>query len=489
MRLSKRLLAVPAVALAVASVAATTTTAPANRAHADKYAAAAPDPEAPTERLVDVECKKGKAGPFPCKAMDLLSFVPMAEFYEEAPDHRNSLGSTRKLSEVWGWVSPETGQEYVAVGMFNAVAFFNVSNPYAPAYLGKIETDTPLDMVWFDVKTYQNYAIITAEATPFGMLTFDWTRLEGLDQDYDRTFEADGVYAPNLTAHNVVVNEESGYAYLVGAGTIAGALTSIAGTAAGTPYGTTVAAEPCRGGLHAVDLSDPTFPVFGGCFATDGYTHDAQCVIYDGPDADYQGREICFAYNEDHVFVIDMTDKLAILEISSFTYPGANYTHQGWLTEDGRHIVFNDEGDEGAGSNTLTHVANVEDLDNPAYVGAFDHGTTSIDHNNYMHDGLIWQSNYTTGLRVLEPGNLDNLELETIAFVDTFPSHDNAVFLGTWGNYPYLPSGNIVISGGSEGLFIVRLAPEAGGDKPSSDSPACTKRPEQSKGKPKFCDA
>ncbi len=490
MRLSKRLVAIPATIAAIASVvaAAAPTTTFDNRAHADKYSAAAPDPEAPTERLVDVPCKKGKADAFPCKNMDLLSFVPMSEFYEEAGDHVGTLGGTRKLSEVWGWANPATGNEFVAVGMFNAVAFFNVSDPYNPMYLGKITTDTPADMVWFDVKSYQNFAIITAEATPYGMITFDWTRLEGLGQDLERTFSPDGIYAANLTAHNVVVNEESGYAYLVGAGTIAGALTSIPGPIVGAPYGTTVAAEPCRGGLHAVDISDPTFPVFGGCYATDGYTHDAQCVIYDGPDADYTDREICFAYNEDDVVIIDMTMKTAILEIAKFTYDGAQYTHQGWMTEDGRHLIFNDEGDENGGQGTQTWIANIEDLDNPKMVGAWQHGTASIDHNNYILDGLVYQSNYTSGLRVLSMGDLDKAELETVAFFDTFPSHDNPVFLGTWGNYPYLPSGNIVISGGSEGLFMVRLAPEVGGPKAKADSPACNKRPAQSNGKPPFCE-
>lgn len=425
------------------------------RIHEQKYASAAPDPEAPTERLVDVPCNGKKADVFPCKNMDLLSFVPMAEFYEDADDHIDTIGNL-KLSEIWGWANPETGNEFVGVGAFNSVAFFNVTDPFNPLYLGKINTATPADLQWFDIKSYDNFAIITGEATPFGMLIFDWTRLEGLDQDHTRTFEPDALYGPNIAAHNVVVNEDTGFAYLVGSGTIAGALTSIPGTTAGTPYGTTVAAEACRGGLHAVDLNDPLLPVFAGCFATDGYVHDAQCVIYDGPDADYTGREICFAYNEDHVFIVDMTLKVAILEISSFTYDGASYTHQGWLTEDGRHLVFNDEGDE-PGKNTTTYIADVSDLDNPVMVGEYDHGTTSIDHNNYILNGLAYQSNYTTGLRIMDLDGIETAELETIAFFDTFPSHDNAVFLGTWGNYPYLPSGNIVISGGAEGLFIVRL--------------------------------
>ncbi|MFT5222891.1 MAG: choice-of-anchor B domain-containing protein, partial [Glaciecola sp.] len=183
-----------------------------------------------------------------------------------------------------------------------------------------------------------------------------------------------------------------------------------------------------------------------------------QCVIYDGPDTDWTNAEICFAYNENEVVIVDMTDKILSFEIARFTYDQLSYTHQGWLTEDFTHILFNDEGEEDTYDiNTRTLIADVSDLDNPTLVGAYLHDTTSIDHNNYILDGLAYQSNYTSGLRILDLDGVATAELETIGFFDTFPDHDNPVYAGTWGNYPYLPSGNIVISGGEEGLFIVRL--------------------------------
>ena len=43
-----------------------------------------------------------------------------------------------------------------------------------------------------------------------------------------------------------------------------------------------------------VDVSDPAAPFSPGCVPNDGYVHDAQCVIYTGPDTQYTGREICF---------------------------------------------------------------------------------------------------------------------------------------------------------------------------------------------------
>lgn len=57
----------------------------------------------------------------------------------------------------------------------------------------------------------------------------------------------------------------------------------------------------CKGGLFMLDVFNPANPVSPGCVSQDGYVHDAQCVVYDGPDIQYLGKEICFNYNEDTV--------------------------------------------------------------------------------------------------------------------------------------------------------------------------------------------
>ncbi len=46
------------------------------------------------------------------------------------------------------------------------------------------------------------------------------------------------------------------------------------------------------GGLFVVNVQDPLHPRYEGCYGDDGYTHDAQCLVYRGPDTDYQGREV-----------------------------------------------------------------------------------------------------------------------------------------------------------------------------------------------------
>ena len=95
-----------------------------------------------------------------------------------------------------------------------------------------------------------------------------------------------------------------------------------------------------------VDLNDPAAPAFAGCFADDGYTHDAQCVVYDGPDNRFTGREICFNSNEDTLTIVDVTDKSDPTMLSRVGYDGSAYSHQGWLTEDGSHFLMGDGFDE-----------------------------------------------------------------------------------------------------------------------------------------------
>ena len=55
----------------------------------------------------------------------------------------------------------------------------------------------------------------------------------------------------------------------------------------------------CKAGLIFIDMKDPSNPTTPGCAGQDLYVHDAQCIVYRGPDSRYDGRDICYGYNED----------------------------------------------------------------------------------------------------------------------------------------------------------------------------------------------
>ncbi|HEU5085729.1 MAG TPA: choice-of-anchor B family protein [Acidimicrobiales bacterium] len=408
------------------------------------------------ERLSDVPCVDGMAGPFPCDGVDLLSFVPAEEFDGQGQ------------SDLWGWTDPETGDEYVMMGKTDGTAFFRVTDPTNPVYLGALPNPAALQEIWHDIKVYEDHAFIVSESMPHGMLVFDLTRLRDVTEP--REWDADATYSGTPSAHNIAINEDTGYAYIVG------------GNAA------IVAPDVCLSGLHMVDINDPQNPTFAGCYLLEGgpgtaartvgspvqeaspaaYVHDAQCVIYDGPDTRYTGRELCFNFAEDAMDIADVTDKLNPTTVGTTDYDGVAYTHQGWLTEDHRYVLANDELDEvGGAPTTRTIVLDVTDLENPQVHFIHEHETPSIDHNNYVHEGLVYQSNYTSGLRILDVSNVAGGTLEPEAFFDVFPANDDPTFDGTWSNYPYFESGTIAVSGIGEGLFLVRRS-GSGDDGPTT---------------------
>jgi choice-of-anchor B domain-containing protein len=384
----------------------------------------------PQERMTDLRCEDGMAGIFPCHKIDLASFVPL--------DELESVWT----NDVWGWTDSQTGKDYALVSKYEGTAFVDITDAYDPVYLGTLPTEVPGNNgnIWGDLKVYDNHAYIVTEAAGHGMQVFDLTRLRGVTEPQEWT--VDNTVKTFGQAHNIAMNEDSATAYVVGAWrdvTIPGC-------------------EGVHGGPIAFDVSDPKNPEVAGCYGEDGYTHDIQCVDYAGPDADYTGREICVASNEDTVTVLDATDKANIEMVARAPYETSAYTHQGWFTEDHAYFLLGDELDElfGTVDGTTTYVWNLTDLDNPVLQGADNNGNGSIDHNIFIKDGLAYHSNYTSGLRVNDTYRVDQGRLTERGFFDVYPANDDTTFAGTWGNYPYFDSGIVVVTGIEEGLFVLK---------------------------------
>lgn len=384
------------------------------------------------------KCKDGLvADYFPCDGVDMLGHVTMSE-----------LGSVF-VNDMWGWIDPVTGQDFALVGGSEGVFFIDISDPKRPVVQGLLPTHTTAGGdFWRDIKVYEDHAFVVSENSRHGVQVFDLTALRDFSGDYT-TYEADARYTGVGSVHNIGINEDTGYAYAVGSS----ASQSING---------------CGSGLHMIDISSPTNPTFAGCFDGHGYVHDTQCVVYDGPDADYQGHELCFnstPSGPESVSVVDVTDKSNPVPISDTNYPNGAYSHQGWLSPDSATFFHGDEIDEAAGqvAETTTRVWDMTDLDAPVLAETFANDTTSIDHNMYTEGDLMYQSNYTTGLRVMDIDGAASEGLEELAYFDVYPDNDNASFEGgAWSNYPYFSQKHIVgVSSIDRGFFILRVQPSA----------------------------
>ena len=413
---------------------------------------------APMAAAQEASCVNGSAGPYACDGVDLMARMPIPEI---DADFSQDERATASVNDIWGWTDPQTGREYALVGRTDGVALVDISNQESPVYMANLPTHEPDSACGSqrDVKVYRNYAYVVAEVCPNGLQVFDLTRVRSITNPPVTLPEA-GHYGRFADAHNVFIDTTTGYAYAVG-------ISQSQNIPDDYPR-----PEACGSGLHIVNLQNPTNPQFAGCAMPSGYVHDTQCVIYSGPDTEYQGREICFSSSVEDVSITDVTNKVAPQNISTSTYPMANYVHQGWLAKGQRYFLQNDELDEenSAVSNTTTYIWDMQDLDAPELIGTFEWPTTSPDHNLYVRDDFALASNYTTGLRILDISDIH--QPFQAGYFDTYPQNNKLEFDGSWSNYPFYESGIIAVSDISNGLFLLRPTIEGlDSDDPSPGIP------------------
>ena len=394
-----------------------------------------------------VACVDSMAAGHSCHRVDLLSRL--------MPDR---LEADRVL-DMWGWTDSISGREYALVATEEAVAFVDVSDPINPAYLGRLPSHDSTRSDWRDLKVYHDYMFVVVDgAGANGLQVFDLTLLRS-PPSVPHVFSASARYDGFDQAHNVAVNTATGYAYVVGSNSGA-----------------------CTQGLHMVDIRTPTQPAYAGCFrdhatgnSGDGYTHDVQCVVYSGPDADHTGKELCIGANINGISIADVTDKAQPQKITSVEYPDAAYAHQAWLTEDQRYLFLNDETDELTRHwlslpplpGTRTLIWDLLDVDDPVLMHEYFGSTGASDHNLYILGDTLYMANYASGLRIVDIA--DPAAPVEIAHFDTYPFSDHAGLHGAWTAYPFFGSGTIAITSGHHGLFLAALVAD---DRTAAETPS-----------------
>lgn len=374
-------------------------------------------------------CMEGAVEGFDCTDIELYAYVPASLL--TAPEHARGV----RVNDNWGWTDSQTGKEYALVGRNDGTSFIDITDPTNPVLIGDLPKtrNTPRSQLWRDVKTFENHAYIVADgAGAHGMQIFDLTRLRDVASP-PVMFEADVLYrgeGNNVveSSHNVIINEATGFAYLTSRG--------------------------CAG-MHMIDINEPKDPVFVGC-SEPGGTHDAQCVIYEGPDSRYQGSEICLRMSGNRFQISDVTDKANPVELSNASHPNPAYMHQGWVTEDHRYFIMDDESDVIAGNveTTRTLVWDLDDLEDPVLAREFFGSLPASAHNLYVKGDFTYQANYNYGLHILDVS--DPLNPTEVGMFDTAPYRTGAGFGGAWSTYPFFDSGTIIVTSMQEGLFMLK---------------------------------
>ena len=378
-------------------------------------------------------CQGNAADEFPCHDVDLLSHIA-----------RSDLSSRPgAIADVWGFVDLNTEREYALLGTMNGLAVIDVTDPTAPFEVGTVpgaRSD------WRDVKVTQRYDeadhrwnTYAYVSTEYGgrLVVVDLTELPnhvGLARRSDTS--AHNVYVSNVDYTTGVPLDESGAPPVL--------------QVLGSPMG--------HGAARSFDVRDP-LDVRQVAAARGGYSHDAtSMLVTDDRAAVCKGQpdacEVLLDFNETEIEIWDYSDQSAPRRLSSTTYADAGYVHSGWWSEDGRFLFVHDEFDESeANLNTTVRVFDLADLEDPELVHTWTGPTGAIDHNGYVRGNRYYMSTYSRGLTVLDI--TDPLDPVEVGFFDTHPASDGRNFVGAWGVYPFLPSGNVLISDIGAGLFVV----------------------------------
>ena len=317
------------------------------------------------------------------------------------------------LNDIWGYVDSE-GREYAIVGLVDGTSFVDVSNPSVPIEKAFIAGPT---CVWRDIKTWGKYAYVVHDGVSFpesqGLMIVDLSNIATGNITYSH-FYFDNHFN---NAHNIYI-DENGVVYLFGGN-----------------YGS--------GGALMFDVSqNPENPEYLGVFE-DYYLHDGMvrgdtlwgAAIYGGV-----------------VAAIDVSDKENPVILGSALTPHT-FTHNAWISDDGNTVYTTDEvGGAYIASVDVSDINNMEVIDT---IQSWSPETNVIPHNTHVLGDYLVTSYYCDGVTVVDVS--DPYNMQEVAYYDTSDS-TGGTFSGAWGTYPWLPSGNILVSDRQEGLFVLKVS-------------------------------
>lgn len=409
-------------------------------------------PFEPFESQALQPCVGGTAGGYICKGIDLLSHMALNNFSS------NPVAA----SNIWGYVDLDDNREYAIIGLYNGTAVMDITDPESPVEVGTIPAALSS---WREVKVLQFYNDTTSKWDAYAYVTTESVQgLQIIDlTDVPNSVSLAATYSGISTAHTLFISNVD-------------PATSVALPGL-TPRLYLDGSDLAQHGMRILSLENPTAPVELGSWE-ESYMHDiqvltitdertAQCVAGHNP------CEIALGWRGTPGFsVVDVTDPADPVTLDTLVYDDLGYAHSGWISQDGYYAFAMDEFDEFDGLKTTVRVFDLHDLTDLTEVGQWVGLTDAIDHNGYTVGDEYIMSNYTRGLTILSVSN-PTVPQETKYF-DTFTANDDTTFDGAWGVYPFLPSGSLIISDISGGLFVVRESPAGGGTPTPTNTPTVT---------------
>ena len=351
-----------------------------------------------------------------------LAFLAVCTFGTAQDNFNIELISQTDLGEtgndVWGWVD-STGVEYAIMGSQTNTWVFSLEDPAAPNLRIQIPGD---GSTWRDIKSWEDHLYVTTDSGNDGLLVIDMSMApDSIRFQYINPLViAQGDTTVLTTCHNLYI-DENGFCYLAGCR----------------------AANADKAVILDLNQDKWTPPIVGAHGTVPGgggYAHDLYVknnILY--ASEIYQGQL--------GIYDVSQKDSLVLL---GTTPTGFSFTHNAWTSTDQNYVFTTDER-----ANAFVEAYDISDPQNIQFLDAYQPletvGRGVIPHNTHYYDGFLVTSYYTDGLVITDVNKPDNM-IKVGAF-DTFLGPDGG-FNGCWGAYPYLPSGLVLASDRSTGLYV-----------------------------------
>lgn len=343
-------------------------------------------------------------------------------------------------NEIWGVVV--NGREYAIIGSTAGTHFFDVTDP-ANAYEADFVPGAfqGPDVVHRDYHDYNGYLYMVCDEGPSTLQIVD---LSYLPDSVELVYDSDALLK---TSHNIFIDSSSAIMYAV----------------AGVGMGNMV---------DLYDLANPENPeLIIRCHADVDWWPGAIGKLHDIYVRD--GIAYCNAELRGF-FIIDFTTPTFPTMIGSVEqYTQQGYNHSGWLSPDGNVYVLADE----------THGMDLKllDVSNPLNISLLDtidpgSNPFQLPHNVLICHNYAFVSYYFDGLQIWDISDPTNA-VRTGYYDTSTRSHANHKYEGCWGVYPYLPSGNVLVSDMQNGLWVLDVsaaAPECQHSVTVAEQPANT---------------
>ena len=318
-----------------------------------------------------------------------------------------------ELNDIWGYADETTGIEYALVGAQNGFSIVSLENPTAIVEVAFIPGD---QSIWRDIKTYGDHAYVTTDQGDDGLLVVDMSSLPDSVQFQYIPYNFPGSNELLETCHNLYIDEAEGFIYLVG----------------------------CNindGGMIILDpKNDPFNPAFVA-YGPNVYAHD---IYVDS------GRSYNSEIYQGTMTIYDISDKENIQFLGNQPTPDL-FTHNIWNDSLNNYAFTTDEvANAAVASYDVSDPADIIPLDE--YRPAETLGDGVIPHNVHVWDDFLIISYYTDGGKIVDASRPDNLV--EVGNFDTYFGGDLG-FNGTWGAYPFLPSGRVLLTDIGNGLFVL----------------------------------